>query len=175
MPFAFSAFLGIDDVHVALQRNRGVRALKFAGATYGALRGDDLVGHFRSPELSSKELRPASIKPRAIPQNIVRYGFFPLSGATDGCCIRDSLSDLLQSIRSRSENRRREKCRSRPVDHLLRQAGFGVNGRFSDYREPRGSTVVKSDRASTEPAPSAQLASCVNARMALRSCSRLRG
>jgi hypothetical protein len=66
VPLAFGALLGVDDVHVALQRNRGIRTFKFTGSTNGALRGYDLVSHFRSPELSSKELRPTSIKPRAI-------------------------------------------------------------------------------------------------------------
>ncbi|CCB66904.1 protein of unknown function [Hyphomicrobium sp. MC1] len=45
MAFTFCAFLRIDDVHIALEADRGVRALELACSADCALRSDDLISH----------------------------------------------------------------------------------------------------------------------------------
>lgn len=45
VPFAFGAFLGVDDIHIVLETNCRIWAFELTGSAHGALRRDNLVSH----------------------------------------------------------------------------------------------------------------------------------
>jgi hypothetical protein len=64
MPFAFGAFLRVDDVHVILEADRRIRTFEFAGSAHCALRGYDFVRHVANPR-SCLEALSTSFKSHA--------------------------------------------------------------------------------------------------------------
>jgi len=59
LTLAFGALLGVNDIGLVLERDRGIRAFEFASTADGALGSDDLVGHalFSSQQIPSRQGR----------------------------------------------------------------------------------------------------------------------